>query len=1265
MATTYTRRINLYINGREVRNDIASIRAELSKLTAQQAHMIRGSAEYNANMARIRELRGIISQHNQDLKYTSRTWGNLASFAGKLEHYQTLLFGVIGAVTGLVSAAKSATAAFAEYDDKVADVIKTTGLSKEEALSLSAALSSIDTRTSQNELLELARIAGKLGFTMQDELLGFVRAADQAVVALSQDLGGNVEETVRQLGKLVDIFKLEDVHGVEDAMLKVGSALNSLGAASTANEGYMVEFAKRVGGIAPISGISITSVLGLAATLDQLGQTSEVSATVFNRMIPKMFTDTQKYASLAGMSVEEFSALLQGDANEAFLRFLEGLRGNGAGFQSIAKDLEGLGLEGARVTGVLAALANNTGLLRQQQEYAFTEFERGVSLTNEFNVKNQTAQANLEKAIKKFREMAVALGQMLVPAVQGMVHKGSALVQILMATLTVVSRYKGAIITTAAAFVGYTAAVKLAWLWESRRNKEKGIGLALEKLDVLWKTASKGVTIALAGAQALLTGNIGRATAAMRLFNMVTKLNPVGLIVSGVTALGVGLWQLHKSLNRVSAVQRSVNEVNTTASQNIVEQQVALERLLRVAGDETRSLQEREEAVKSLNRLSPEFLGGLTLAGINSRGAAEATRDYTRSLLENARAIAAQEKLVELEKKRIEDVQSGKAARPSVWQTGWNLLRSAGNPAAFAGNNAVSGAKNLAASEKEYKEQREELYKIIDDSGKRMKKPPPIVPATLVPGAGDTESGADPLGLDGGTSGSDGSAESEASLPGDGSAGASTSGKSGKSPGGKSPEKLALKQEKELLERRQEVLEMWNVKRELEIRRDYRQRLTTQSQYEAAMLSQELEFMRQRQGLYDKDSAQYLELEVQIQDRLIAERARVEKLLAESVEVLEEARIEGLSDGLEKELALERQRYEKQKQAIREMMVFREGMSQEELSANENLNRALEEADAAHLRRERELREADRVGQRMMEAVEMEEKAVGLTQQHNALRAIARAQYEEDVLDAKGDHARIAKAERKLSRELIRIKMEEAQARAQIDEQIMQVAMDGFGVMAQLVGEETALGKALFLMQQAAAIGQVVFQTAIANAKAVAASPLTFGQPWVGINSASAAVSIASIVAQSIAKFTGSKTQFYAGGFTGDGVDDREVAGVVHAGEFVASAASVRNPSIRPVLEMIDRAQRSGSAARLNLLEELLGDGGRMPRFREGGFTTPAPAAVEKASVSPGTDPELKELLRRNLEVQQKLLAWKPRVATELIKRDLDTLDQIRAFRGL
>lgn len=95
-----------------------------------------------------------------------------------------------------LKSAKSATSPFAEFDYNVTDVMKTTVLSKEE-LSLSITLGSIETRISQNILLKPPRIAGKLGITGQSDLLGFTFAADQAVVALSQDLDGNVGETLR------------------------------------------------------------------------------------------------------------------------------------------------------------------------------------------------------------------------------------------------------------------------------------------------------------------------------------------------------------------------------------------------------------------------------------------------------------------------------------------------------------------------------------------------------------------------------------------------------------------------------------------------------------------------------------------------------------------------------------------------------------------------------------------------------------------------------------------------------------------------------------------------------------------------------------------------------------------------------------------------------------------------------------------------------------------------------------------------------------
>lgn len=52
------------------------------------------------------------------------------------------------------------------------------------------------------------------------------------------------------------------------------------------------------------------------------------------------------------------------------------------------------------------------------------------------------------------------------------------------------------------------------------------------------------------------------------------------------------------------------------------------------------------------------------------------------------------------------------------------------------------------------------------------------------------------------------------------------------------------------------------------------------------------------------------------------------------------------------------------------------------------------------------------------------------------------------------------------------------------------------------------------IAEKATAIAQIISNTGIANAKAVAVMPLTAGQPWVSINTAIAGASIAGIIAE-------------------------------------------------------------------------------------------------------------------------------------------------------
>ena len=361
-------------------------------------------------------MRNALSEFGKGQSIFARAFGSLKKFGP----FAILTSAVTSAAQNIKRFVSESLPAFREYDDKLADVMKTTGLAKKETELLSKSLRRIDTRTSQNELLDLARVAGKLGLSDRIDVEGFVRAADKINVALSEDLGGNAEEALNQVGKLVDIFNIKQQFGIENSMIRVGSTINELGAASTANEGYIVEFTKRLAGVAPSANISIQNVMGYGATLDQFGQQCETAGTAMSQAITGMFKRTEVYARIANMSLKDFTELLNQDANAAFIAFLKGLKNNNAGMVDLVKNLNDLKMDGTRSVQIIGALAENVDALEQQQKLANKAFSDGTSIIDEFNTKNNTAQARYEKFQKTLQNIKVQIGSVLVPTLDAL-----------------------------------------------------------------------------------------------------------------------------------------------------------------------------------------------------------------------------------------------------------------------------------------------------------------------------------------------------------------------------------------------------------------------------------------------------------------------------------------------------------------------------------------------------------------------------------------------------------------------------------------------------------------------------------------------------------------------------------------------------------------------------------------------------------------------------------------------------------------------------
>ncbi len=455
----------------------------------------------------------------------SSTWSNLKQLIP--------IASIVGIGNQLKSTAERAIETYTRLDDKMADVQKTTGMSKKEVKALDAELMKIDTRTSREDLLDLARVAGKLGVA-KEEVAGFVRATDQIRVALSEDLGDNVEESIQMVGKLTSIFHLREEMGLERSLLAVGSAINSLGAASEANESYLVDFTNRTAGVAPQAKVSIQNVLGLGATLDQLGQTAEVAGTTYTQVITGMFKRTEAYAKVAGMSISEFSKLLKEDANEAFIRFLEGANNDGD-MEAMTKNLASLKLEGTRSTQVIGALAGNVEMLRQQQALANAEFAKATSLTEEYNTKNDSAQAEIEKRRKAIDQIIAALGEKLMPLWSNILGLTASGLDILKALVGTLIEYRGVILSAVAAGTAYIGIQKLRNFYSKANRLAILEEVAAIKAGTVAAAQATTGAYALAAAKAMVTLQFRAAATAAKAF--FASLGPIGWVITAISVL--------------------------------------------------------------------------------------------------------------------------------------------------------------------------------------------------------------------------------------------------------------------------------------------------------------------------------------------------------------------------------------------------------------------------------------------------------------------------------------------------------------------------------------------------------------------------------------------------------------------------------------------------------------------------------------------------------------------------------------------------------
>ena len=200
---------------------ISDLTQEQRRLRAVFNNAIPGTTEWEKYRAELKQVDARI----KTLKGSARDTGNVVQrMAGGFSKFFGAITAGFASMSFAVMGTKKARAAFLEYDEALTDAQKTTSTTKTEIREVSEELKKIDTRTPLNSLLDIVRVAGKLGIEGKQNLIEFARAGDKIGVALGRDLGGNAEAAIQQIGKLVDIFHLREQYGIEQSMQNVNPA---------------------------------------------------------------------------------------------------------------------------------------------------------------------------------------------------------------------------------------------------------------------------------------------------------------------------------------------------------------------------------------------------------------------------------------------------------------------------------------------------------------------------------------------------------------------------------------------------------------------------------------------------------------------------------------------------------------------------------------------------------------------------------------------------------------------------------------------------------------------------------------------------------------------------------------------------------------------------------------------------------------------------------------------------------------------------------
>lgn len=211
----------------------------------------------------------------------------------------------------------------------------------------------------------------------------------------------------------------------------------------------------------------------------------------------------------------------------------------------------------------------------------------------------------------------------------------------------------------------------------------KGAAAAQQAWNVICATGTGLMKLLQAGFY-LLTGRVTLAKNAWTAMNVTMKASVFGLIAAGVVLLAMKLWDMKKAADASTLAQKALNNIRAEAQKQVVEEKLKLENLVKVAKDEKLSMDERYKAVDALNKIVPQYNATIDKTTKKFRASDKALKAYINNLVKLYEVQGAKKQIQSLAEQRAElevklagakkNLSGAKSAQGVSYTTSWGAV---------------------------------------------------------------------------------------------------------------------------------------------------------------------------------------------------------------------------------------------------------------------------------------------------------------------------------------------------------------------------------------------------------------------------------------------------------------------------------------------------------------------------------------------------------------------------------------------------------------